>query len=113
MASKKAAKLSPLTRTILSTAKDMYAGGVISKRTHEKITLRHLGDAAQPAAKPLTGRQIRALRDKENISQAVLAHHLHVSVGYVSQLERDEKRPTGPTLVLLNVIQRKGLEAIL
>jgi DNA-binding transcriptional regulator YiaG len=34
-------------------------------------------------------------------------------VGYVSQLERDEKRPTGPTLVLLNVIQRRGLEAIL
>jgi putative transcriptional regulator len=113
MAGKKTAKLSPLTRTILSTAKDMYAGGVISKRAHEKITLRHLGDAAEPRAKPLTGKQIRALRDKENISQAVLAHHLHVSVGYVSQLERDEKRPTGPTLVLLNVIQRKGLEAIL
>ncbi len=113
MASKKAAKLSPLTRTILSTAKDMYAGGVMSKRSHEKITLRHLGGTAQAAAKPLTGMQIRALRDKENISQAVLARHLHVSVGYVSQLERDEKHPTGPTLVLLNVIQRKGLEAIL
>ena len=113
MANKKAAKLGSLTRTILSTAKDMYAGGVMSKRTHQKITLRHLGGAAQPAAKPLTGKQMRALRDRENISQAVLAHHLHVTVGYVSQLERDEKRPTGPTLVLLNVIQRRGLEAIL
>jgi putative transcriptional regulator len=113
MASKKTAKLSPLTKTILSTAKDMYAGGVISKRTHEKITLRHLGGAIKGVTRALTGKQIRALRDKENISQAVLAHHLHVSVGYVSQLERDEKRPTGPTLVLLNVIQRKGLEAIL
>ena len=113
MASRKAAKLSPLTKTILSTAKDMYAGGVISKRTHEKITLRHLGDEVQGVTKPLTGKQIRALRNKENISQAVLAHYLHVTVGYVSQLERDEKRPTGPTLVLLNVIQRKGLEAIL
>jgi putative transcriptional regulator len=111
MASKKTARLSPLTRTILSTAKDMYAGGVMSKRAHEKITLRHLGGTTQAAPKPLTGKQIRALRDKESISQAVLAHHLHVSVGYVSQLERE--RPTGPTLVLLNVIQRKGLEAIL
>jgi putative transcriptional regulator len=91
----------------------MYAGGVISKRTHEKITLRHFGDEVQGVTRPLTGKQIRALRDKENISQAVLAHHLHVSVGYVSQLERDEKRPRGPTLVLLNVIQRKGLDAIL
>lgn len=43
----------------------------------------------------------------------MLAHHLRVTVGYVSQLKRDEKRPTGPTLVLLNVIRRKGLEAIL
>ncbi|MGH6715184.1 MAG: helix-turn-helix domain-containing protein [Bradyrhizobium sp.] len=113
MARKKTARHSPLTRTILSTAKDMYAGGVISKRTHEKITLRHFGDEVQSVTRPLTGKQIRALRDKENISQAVLAHHLHVSVGYVSQLERDERRPMGPTLVLLNVIQRKGLEAIL
>jgi len=31
----------------------------------------------------------------------------------VSQLEHDERRATGPILVLLNVIQRKGLEAIL
>jgi putative transcriptional regulator len=32
---------------------------------------------------------------------------------HVSKLERDEKRPTGPALVLLNVIRRKGIEAIL
>jgi DNA-binding transcriptional regulator YiaG len=31
----------------------------------------------------------------------------------VSQLEHDEQRATGPIRVLLNVIQRKGLEAIL
>jgi putative transcriptional regulator len=113
MVTRKAAKFSSLTRSILATAKDMHAGDIMSKRAYEKITLRHLGDARQTATKPLTGKQIRALRDKENISQAVLAHHLHVSVGYVSQLERDEKRPTGPTLVLLDVIQRKGLDAIL
>ena len=113
MASKKAAKLSPLTKTILSTAKDMYAGGVMGKRAYEKITLRHLGEAAEVTTKQLTGKQIRALRDKAHISQAVLAHHLNVTVGYVSQLERDEQRATGPMLVLLNVIQRKGLEAIL
>jgi putative transcriptional regulator len=113
MASRKTAKISPLTRSILATAKDMHKGGIMGRRAYEKITLRHLGDAKQAPARPLTGKQIRALRDKENISQAVLAHHLHVSVGYVSQLERGEKRPTGPTLVLLNVIQRKGLEAIL
>jgi putative transcriptional regulator len=31
----------------------------------------------------------------------------------VSKLERGEKRPSGPALVLLDVIRRKGIEAIL
>ena len=113
MAREKKKKVDGLTKTILSTAKSLHKHGIMDKAAYEKITLRHLGDAVQVTAKPLTGKEIRALRDKENISQAVLAHHLHVTVGYVSQLERNEKRPTGPTLVLLNVIQRKGLEAIL
>jgi hypothetical protein len=30
----------------------------------------------------------------------------------VSQLERGDKTPSGPALVLLNVIRRKGIEAI-
>ena len=44
---------------------------------------------------------------------AVFARYLKLTVGYVSQLERGTKRPTGPALVLLNVIRRKGIEAIL
>jgi hypothetical protein len=38
---------------------------------------------------------------------------LNLTTGYVSQLERGAKRATGPTLVLLNLIRRKGIEAIL
>lgn len=47
------------------------------------------------------------------MSQAVFARHLNLTVGYVSQLERGAKRPTGAALALLNVIRRKGIEAIL
>ena len=36
-----------------------------------------------------------------------------MTVGYVSQLERGAKPPTGAALALLNVIWRKGIEAIL
>jgi putative transcriptional regulator len=53
------------------------------------------------------------LRVKANLSQAAFAHFLNLTVGYVSQLERGEKRPTGAALALLNVIKRKGIEAIL
>jgi putative transcriptional regulator len=45
--------------------------------------------------------------------QAVFARHLSVTVGYVSQLERGAKHPTGAALALLNVIRRKGIDVIL
>ncbi len=47
------------------------------------------------------------------MSQAVFAKYLNLTVGYVSQLERDAKHPSGPALALLNVIRRKGIEPIL
>jgi putative transcriptional regulator len=53
------------------------------------------------------------IREQANLSQAVFAHYLNLTVGYVSQLERGSKRPIGAALVLLNVIHRKGIEAIL
>jgi putative transcriptional regulator len=47
------------------------------------------------------------------MSQAVFARHLNLTVDYISKLERWAKRPTGPALALLDVIRRKGIEAIL
>jgi putative transcriptional regulator len=76
--------------------------------------MRHLGeDLTASSAVVLTGKEIRAMREKAHLSQAVFAHYLKLTVGYVSQLERGAKRPTGPALVLLDVIRRKGIEAIL
>ena len=66
-----------------------------------------------PIARPITGAEIRALRERARLSQAMFAQVLNVTVGYVSQLERGAKQPTGPALVLLDVIRRKGIEAIL
>lgn len=104
---------SRLTRALLETADDMRRVGVMDAATHEKITLRHLGGKAEAAPAPITGDEIRALREGAHLSQAVFARYLNLTVGYVSQLERGAKRPTGPALVLLNVIRRKGIDAIL
>jgi putative transcriptional regulator len=103
---------SRLTRELLETARDMRAGGVLTKSAHDKITMRHAGIAsAVPVT--LTGKEIKSLREKANLSQAVLATYLNVTAGYISQLERETARPKGAALVLLDVIRRKGLEAIL
>jgi putative transcriptional regulator len=104
---------SRLTRELLETADDMHRVGLMDAATHAKITLRHLGDQAAATQAPISADEIRSIRERAHLSQAVFARYLNLTVGYVSQLERGVKRPTGPALALLNVIRRKGLEAIL
>ena len=74
---------------------------------------RHLGAEPLPTAQPIQGEEIRGLRERANMSQAAFARTLNLSVGYISQLERGARQPKGPALALLNVIRRKGFEAIL
>jgi putative transcriptional regulator len=109
----KTTKPSRLTAALLEMADDMRRVGVMDAATHWKITLRHLGDKAEAVPEPITGEEIRSLRERAHLSQALFARYLNLTTGYVSQLERGAKRPTGPALVLLNVIRRRGIEAIL
>jgi putative transcriptional regulator len=107
-------KTSRLTKALLETAKDMHDAGVLGKATYEKITMRHLSlKDKNKLVEPLTGKDIRMIREQANLSQAVFARYLNLTAGYVSQLERGSKRPIGAVLVLLNVIHRKGIEVIL
>jgi putative transcriptional regulator len=59
-----------------------------------------------------TPEEIRALREREQVSQPVFAHYLNVRKDAVSKWERGEKRPDGPSLKLLNLVKAKGLRAI-
>jgi putative transcriptional regulator len=94
-------------------ADDQFRLGMMDKAAHEKITVRLLGPGALSTAKPISAKEIRKLRERANLSQAVFARYLNLTPGYISQLERGAKQPKGPALTLLNVIRRKGLEAIL
>jgi DNA-binding transcriptional regulator YiaG len=58
-------------------------------------------------------KQIRKIKEKANLSQAAFARCPNLTVGYFSRLERGTKQPKRPALALLNVIRRKGPEAIL
>jgi putative transcriptional regulator len=108
-----AKKLSNLSEAIVEMAGDQYRSGLMDKTTHEKITVRLLGDQALCAAQPISGEEIRGLRESAKLSQAAFARYLNLTTGYVSQLERGAKQPKGPALALLNVIRRKGFETIL
>ena len=106
-------KMSRLTEAILEMAGDQHSIGLMNDATYEKITLRHLGPKNLSVSQPISGEEIRTLREKANLSQAAFARFLNLTTGYVSQLERGVKKPSGPALTLLNVIRRKGLETIL
>jgi putative transcriptional regulator len=106
-------KLSNVSKAILEMAGDQLRSGLMDKAEHEKITVTLLGPQPLHTAKPITSEEIRALRERANMSQAAFARSLNLSVGYISQLERGAKQPKGPALALLNVIRRKGFEAIL
>jgi putative transcriptional regulator len=110
---KTAKKPSRLTKALLETAADMRKGALLDAAGLGKITMRHLGAQESVTIEPITSDEIRTLRERARMSQSVFARCLNVTTGYVSQLERGAKRPTGTALVLLDVIRRKGMEAIL
>jgi putative transcriptional regulator len=108
-----AKKISPLAEALLETAGDLHRAGIMDDATYRKITVRHLGEKADSMSAPISPKEIRAIRERANLSQAALARMMNLTVGYLSQLERGVKQPKGPSLALLNVIRRKGIEAIL
>ena len=92
---------------IHETVADYYAAGVIDKQT-----MRDFDESFLTPVHDFTAEEIQALREREQVSQAVFALYLNVSKDAVSQWERGEKRPAGPALKLLSLIERKGLAAI-
>jgi putative transcriptional regulator len=88
------------------------AHGLAEAGTMDKRSLRDFDTLCLTPVEPLSPAEIRALRLRENASQAVFALHLNVTTGLVSQWERGEKQPSGASLKLLTLVARKGLQAV-
>jgi putative transcriptional regulator len=86
---------------------DLHAGGVIDKRT-----MRRFDNACLTPIRPLKPAEIRAIREREHVSQTVFANYLNVTSSLVSKWERGEKRPSGASLKLLSLVERNGLAAV-
>ena len=93
--------------SIHETMEALREMGAIDKRT-----MREFDESCLTPVLPLAPEEIRALRQRENISQPVFARYLNVSKNLVSDWERGVKKPGGPALRLLSVIQKRGLEVV-
>lgn len=96
---------SKIAAAVHETAQDFYSGGLMDKKT-----MKEFDELCLTPVKPLTPRQIARIRQKEEVSQAVFARHLGVSLSLISQWERGEKKPSGASLKLLTLVDKKGLD---
>ena len=74
-------KLSRLSEAFLESAEGMHRIGVMDDATYHKITIRHLGPEALSTAEPISGEEIRTLREQAHLSQAAFARYLNLTVG--------------------------------
>jgi putative transcriptional regulator len=70
---------------------DAHDSGVVSR-----TTLRSFNESCLAPAPVLAGEEIKAIREREHVSQPVFAAYLNVSRNLVSDWERGVKRPGGP-----------------
>ena len=99
---------SSILEAVHETAGDLHRLGFIDKRKMRKFDLLCLDPIA-----PYDSEQIRALRERLQLSQSVLAAVLNTSLSTVRKWEVADKHPSGPSLKLLNLLDRKGLEAVI
>ncbi len=92
---------------IHETMEALYEVGAVDKQT-----LREFDAACLTPIQALTPEEIKALRLREHLSQPVFARYLNVSRNLVSDWERGVKKPGGPALRLLTIVQKKGVMAI-
>jgi len=86
--------------------------GLLQVGAISKITMREFDTSCLKPVEEIKPAQIRALREREHVSQPVFARYLNVSKNLVSDWERGKRKPGGPALRLLGVIEKHGIEAI-
>ena len=97
-----------ITDMVLESMEDLYRTGTITE-----ITLREVRALCLPDVKPYAPNAIAKLRRKLKLSQAALARFINTSVYSVQKWEQGAKKPSGPALKLLHIIEEKGLAGVL
>jgi putative transcriptional regulator len=97
-----------LLQVLHETARDLHQAGLM-----DAVTLREFDVLCLPPIKEYSAARIKRLRQRNRASQAVFAAYLNTSISTVQKWEQGQKRPNGPSLKLLDLVDRKGLEVLL
>lgn len=88
-------------------AKELHKAGLV-----DAVTMREFDSLCLPPIKQFTAAQIKGLRLKTKTSQGVFAAYLNTSKTTVQKWEQGAKRPSGASLKLINLVEKKGLEVL-
>ena len=96
-----------ILEVVHDSAKDLHEAGVM-----KETTLREFDALYLPPVKEFTAAQIKRIRMKNKASQAVFAAYLNTGKSTVQKWEQGQKKPSGPSLKLLNLVAEKGLNVL-
>jgi len=78
----------------------------------DKTTMRGFDEDCLATPARFDPDEIKALREKNHVSQPVFARYLNTSQSTVQKWETGAKRPSGLALKLLSVVQKHGLSVL-
>jgi putative transcriptional regulator len=99
--------MSKILETAHEMAQDLHEVGAMTE-----LTMRQMDVLCLPAKRSFTPDDIRRIRGATHMSQPVFAALLNVGKTTVAQWEQGHKKPAGSAVRLLDLIDRKGIEAI-
>ncbi len=97
-----------IAESITSTMSDLNKSRVV-----DDITMKNLENLCIPEVHDYTPQSISSIRKKLHLSQAALASLFNISISTVQKWEQGKKKPAGASKKLLDIIERKGVEALI
>ncbi|PIE31137.1 transcriptional regulator [candidate division KSB3 bacterium] len=97
-----------IAESITLPLKDLNKSGIV-----DDITLKNIEKLCLPEVKDYSPKNIISIRKKFNLSQAALASVFNISTSTVQKWEQGVKKPAGSSKKLLDIMERKGIEALL
>ena len=103
------------TKSLILEAVHDTANGLHKAGVMDQVTLREFDRLCLPPITPLEPAQIKHIRETSRVSQAVFAALLNTSLSTVQKWESPvaEKRPSGAAAKLLQLVELKGIDALL
>ncbi|MBS0655560.1 MAG: DNA-binding transcriptional regulator [Verrucomicrobia bacterium] len=96
-----------ILEVVHESVEGLYDAGLV-----DATTMHEFNALCLTPVEDLSPREIKSLRLREKVSQGVFALYLNTSIYTVQQWERGVKHPRGIALKMLNLIAKKGLQAI-